>query len=266
MEKDMKIRCFVIMLVVIWGVTGIILPALAEEIQPELSVKVQEDGSVAVQCFLQETEYDTVNIYKHGEVITPDEKTNPLPLIWWVAWNRRSVTYPGINEYQVYAKDRASELSNGADSALPPGKYYAVILGENNTHLTEPVEFEILDKSSQVIATPAIPTPPTATASSIISATATPTVKTFGTDLPPVTKSPSMEGPTAAMTVQTERTAKPTGMATAANRTGPTSTTLSSDPPSRNSRKALWIGISAGAAVIAAAVIFIWIWRKKKRV
>ena len=259
-RKNVK-RRLIVMLVILIGIAALFPVSAENSSRPVLTAEVQEDGSVMIQCFLQETEYDTVNIYKQGETVTEGGEHNPLPLIWWVAWHGRFVTYPGINQYPIYFTNRASELSNGAGSALLPGRYYAILLGKNSAHLTEPVEFEILGNSSpsETLPTQSPVALPTAVP------TETPVLKTAaatatGTSAPEasLTAGPSSLHDTATAAAGTLKES-----AASSGRPPATATVETAFPSETKGRQALWIGIGAAAAILIAAVIAIVVKRQK---
>ena len=183
---------------------------------PELEIMVNEDNSISIRTICDETLMpleSTLNIYKADDNISPGS-FEPWPVVY--TWTFEpleiggSFNYPEQNtkkaEWIWYGKGRESELSNGRNSALRPGEYFAVITtlykDMVNYEISERYYFEIpdLDADTETPApsptetpTPApTPTPnPTGDCLSFSSPTSTITAAPTPTTIPTITPNPT---------------------------------------------------------------------------
>lgn len=118
---------------------------------PELELTVNEDNSITIRTIYDDELPDesTLNIYKTDDNISPGS-FEPWPIVYtWTfqPWHiGGSFNYPEQNakkaEWIWYGSDRESELTNGRNSALRPGEYFAVIV----TPYNDMVNYEISDR------------------------------------------------------------------------------------------------------------------------
>lgn len=225
-----KLLVFLTIFALVLSMTSLLVQAAEDA---EVTVTVNEDGTVTVTATGTFDENDWVGIYKQGDTIDP-ENGGVASLVWWYLREGEEITYPGENEgITVESSNRVAELTAGAGSALAPGDYYAVVLGGESSYevFSEEFEFTIPEETEE--------TPTEAPA------TAEPT--------PEVTEEPT-ESPTTA-----PATAKTTpGAATAAPTQAP-------DADSESDNTVLIIVCIVAAVIIIAAIIVIVAVKKKKK-
>lgn len=220
-------------LVLAISITSIFAVQAAEE--KALDVKVNADGTVTIKVT---GDYDDVvepwvGIYYNDETYNPNEG-GATSLVWWYLSEGTEVTYPGENPgITVDTTNRPNELSEGAGSALLPGKYTAIILGGETSYdlVVEGIDFEIPETSGATA---------TATAGATATATATATAEATAT-----------------------ATAKATTTATAKTTAKTTSTPATNDTDSSNTW--IWIICIVAAVIIIAAIVIIIVMKKKKK-
>lgn len=229
-----KLLVFLTIFALVLSMTSLLVQAAEDA---EVTVTVNEDGTVTVTATGTFDENDWVGIYKQGDTIDP-ENGGVTSLVWWYLREGEEITYPGENEgITVESSNRVAELTAGAGSALAPGDYYAVVLGGESSYevFSEEFEFTIPEETEE--------TPTEAPA------TAEPT--------PEVTEEPTEE-PTESPTTA-PATAKTTpGAATAAPTQAP-------DADSESDNTVLIIVCIVAAVIIIAAIIVIVAVKKKKK-
>lgn len=225
-----KLLVFLTIFALVLSMTSLLAQAAEDA---EVTVTVNEDGTITVTATGTFDENDWVGIYKQGDTIDPGNG-GVASLVWWYLREGEEITYPGENEgITVESSNRVAELTAGAGSALAPGDYYAVVLGGESSYevFSEEFEFTIPEETEE--------TPTEAPA------TAEPT--------PEVTEEPT-ESPTTA-----PATAKTTpGAATAAPTQAP-------DADSESDNTVLIIVCIVAAVIIIAAIIVIVAVKKKKK-
>ncbi|MFR1518194.1 MAG: hypothetical protein ACLSVG_05380 [Clostridia bacterium] len=228
-----KLIVFLTIFVLVFSMMSILAIQAAED--AEVKVVVNADGTITVTAKGTFEDGDWVGIYKEGETVDPNNG-GAISLVWWYVTEETVVTYPGENEGITVNTQREEELSNGADSALAPGEYYAVVLGGTSSYevFSEEFAFTIPESGDT-------PTEAPATATPTPEATATPTAK------------PTEKATTAPSTT---KTAAPTAKATATGTAGETE---------GSSNTLLWVVCIVAAVIIIAAVIVIIVVKKKKK-
>lgn len=229
-----KLLVFLTIFALVLSMTSLLVQAAEDA---EVTVTVNEDGTVTVTATGTFDENDWVGIYKQGDTIDP-ENGGVTSLVWWYLREGEEITYPGENEgITVESSNRVAELTAGAGSALAPGDYYAVVLGGESSYevFSEEFEFTIPEETEE--------TPTEAPA------TAEPT--------PEVTEAPTEE-PTESPT-----TAPATAKATPSAAAAPTQAPDADDSEGNNT--ALIIVCIVAAIIIIAAIIVIVAVKKKKK-
>lgn len=229
-----KLLVFLTIFALVLSMTSLLVQAAEDA---EVTVTVNEDGTVTVTATGTFDENDWVGIYKQGDTIDP-ENGGVTSLVWWYLREGEEITYPGENEgITVESSNRVAELTAGAGSALAPGDYYAVVLGGESSYevFSEEFEFTIPEETEE--------TPTEAPA------TAEPT--------PEVTEEPTEE-PTESPTTA-PATAKATPSAVAAPTQAP-----DADDSEGNNTALIIVCIVAAIIIIAAIIVIVAVKKKKK--
>ncbi len=229
-----KLLVFLTIFALVLSMTSLLVQAAEDA---EVTVTVNEDGTVTVTATGTFDENDWVGIYKQGDTIDP-ENGGVTSLVWWYLREGEEITYPGENEgITVESSNRVAELTAGAGSALAPGDYYAVVLGGESSYevFSEEFEFTIPEETEE--------TPTEAPA------TAEPT--------PEVTEAPTEE-PTESPTTA-PATAKATPSAVAAPTQAP-----DADDSEGNNTALIIVCIVAAIIIIAAIIVIVAVKKKKK--
>lgn len=229
-----KLLVFLTIFALVLSMTSLLVQAAEDA---EVTVTVNEDGTVTVTATGTFDENDWVGIYKQGDTIDP-ENGGVTSLVWWYLREGEEITYPGENEgITVESSNRVAELTAGAGSALAPGDYYAVVLGGESSYevFSEEFEFTIPEETEE--------TPTEAPA------TAEPT--------PEVTEAPTEE-PTESPTTA-PATAKTTPSAVAAPTQAP-----DADDSEGNNTALIIVCIVAAIIIIAAIIVIVAVKKKKK--
>lgn len=229
-----KLLVFLTIFALVLSLTSLLAQAAEDA---EVTVTVNEDGTITVTATGTFDENDWVGIYKQGDTIDPGNG-GVGSIVWWYLREGEEITYPGENEgIAVDSRNRVAELTAGEGSALAPGDYYAIVLGGESSYeiFSEEFEFTIPEETEE--------TPTEAPA------TAEPT--------PEVTEEPTeepAESPTTA-----PATAKTTPSAATA------APTQAPDADSESDNTVLIIVCIVAAVIIIAAIIVIVAVKKKKK-
>lgn len=143
-----KLLVFLTIFALVLSMTSLLAQAAEDA---EVTVTVNEDGTITVTATGTFDENDWVGIYKQGDTIDPGNG-GVASLVWWYLREGEEITYPGENEgITVESSNRVAELTAGAGSALAPGDYYAVVLGGESSYevFSEEFEFTIPEETEE---------------------------------------------------------------------------------------------------------------------
>lgn len=205
-----------VMVVILLISYAMLLPSSANaenDSTPEMEVIVKEDNYIEIKINHfhggKVEGDDSLSIYRaDDDVVTGSFE--PRPIIFYYTYTKGTTFYyPEPNPTKaewIHYNNRMSELTNGENSTLKPGKYFAVIIGYNegivNYEFTDRYYFEIPDletnketpaPSPTETSTPTpTPTPnPTGDCLSFSSPTSTITAAPTPTTIPTITPNPT---------------------------------------------------------------------------